>query len=62
LDEPDVSVEVGDRGVYVGPEAVKTLFGKTFSNTGFPSSPPTVNVRSNLRYNGHSDAARKRPA
>jgi hypothetical protein len=32
LDEPDVSVEVGDRGVYVGPEAVKTLFGRTFSN------------------------------
>lgn len=32
LDEPDVSVEVGDRGVFRGAEAVKTLFGKTFSN------------------------------
>ena len=32
MDEPDVSVEVGDRGVYVGPEAVRKLFGSTFSN------------------------------
>jgi hypothetical protein len=32
LDEPDVSVEVGDRGVFRGPEAVKQLFGATFSN------------------------------
>jgi hypothetical protein len=27
---PDVSVEVGDRGVYVGPDALRTLFGKQF--------------------------------
>ncbi len=30
LDEPDVSVEVGDRGVYVGPEAVSRLFDTSF--------------------------------
>lgn len=32
LDEPDVSVEVGDRGVHVGPEAVQRLFAETFTN------------------------------
>ena len=31
LEMPDVSVEVGDRGVYRGPEAVKALFGQTFT-------------------------------
>jgi len=31
MERPDVSVEVGDRGVYVGPEAVRTLFGKQFA-------------------------------
>ena len=32
LDEPDVSVEVGDRGVWKGPDAVRTLFEETFTN------------------------------
>lgn len=32
LDEPDVSVEIGDRGVYKGPEAVRSLFEDTFTN------------------------------
>jgi hypothetical protein len=31
MNMPDVSVEVGDRGVYVGPDALRTLFGKQFS-------------------------------
>ena len=31
LDMPDVSVEVGDRGVYVGREALEILFGTQFT-------------------------------
>ena len=31
MDMADVSVEIGDRGVYVGPEALRTLFGKQFN-------------------------------
>lgn len=30
MEMDDVSVEVGDRGVYVGPDALRTLFGKQF--------------------------------
>lgn len=30
MERADVSVEVGDRGLYVGPEAVRTLFGRQF--------------------------------
>jgi hypothetical protein len=30
MEMDDVSVEVGDRGVYVGPEAVRTLFDRQF--------------------------------
>lgn len=30
MEMSDVSVEVGDRGVYVGPDALRTLFGKQF--------------------------------
>lgn len=30
LDEPNVSVEVGDRGVYVGRKALETLFQAQF--------------------------------
>lgn len=32
LDEPDVSVEVGDRGVYRGANALKTLFQEQFGS------------------------------
>ena len=31
LEMPDVSVEVGDRGVYVGADALRTLFGQQFA-------------------------------
>ena len=30
MERDDISVEVGDRGLYVGPEAVRTLFGRQF--------------------------------
>lgn len=32
LDEPKVSVEVGDRGVYVGKAALETLFKQQFGS------------------------------
>ena len=28
LDQPDVSVEIADRGVFIGPEAVEVFFNK----------------------------------
>ena len=31
MDMPDVSVEIGDRGVYVGPDVLRTLFAKQFA-------------------------------
>ena len=31
MDMDDVSVEIGDRGVYVGPAALRVLFGKQFA-------------------------------